>query len=90
MHLLSLLATALTLTAGLTSAMPSEAKTQISCIGVRTTSFRCFPLSSRKEIMWLMVCFWMREQLNNRRCDNSTINFTCCPPLTCGSDARCH
>ncbi|KAL4969403.1 uncharacterized protein BDV14DRAFT_165887 [Aspergillus stella-maris] len=28
--------------------------------------------------------------LNDRRCDNSTINFTCCPPLTCGSDARCH
>ncbi|KAL2831741.1 hypothetical protein BDW59DRAFT_139944 [Aspergillus cavernicola] len=28
--------------------------------------------------------------LNNRRCDNSTINLTCCPPLHCGSDSRCH
>ncbi|KAL4861307.1 hypothetical protein BDV12DRAFT_180478 [Aspergillus spectabilis] len=28
--------------------------------------------------------------LNNRRCDNSTINLTCCPPLRCGSDSRCH
>ncbi|KAL4883791.1 hypothetical protein BJY04DRAFT_24604 [Aspergillus karnatakaensis] len=27
--------------------------------------------------------------LNNRRCDNSTINYTCCPPLRCGSDSVC-
>ncbi|KAL4765067.1 uncharacterized protein BDW70DRAFT_128339 [Aspergillus foveolatus] len=62
MQLLSLaLLTTLLASAGVTTAMPSEFKTQISCIG-----------------------------LNNRACDNSTINLMCCPPLTCGSDARCH
>ncbi|KAI9367752.1 hypothetical protein BJX61DRAFT_547195 [Aspergillus egyptiacus] len=25
--------------------------------------------------------------LNDRYCDNSTINYTCCPPLKCGSDS---
>ncbi|KAL4803028.1 hypothetical protein BDV18DRAFT_163554 [Aspergillus unguis] len=28
--------------------------------------------------------------LNDRQCSNSTLSLTCCPPLQCGSDARCH
>ncbi|KAL4786618.1 hypothetical protein BJX76DRAFT_94924 [Aspergillus varians] len=28
--------------------------------------------------------------LNGRRCDNGTAGYSCCVPLTCGADARCH
>ncbi|KAL2818099.1 hypothetical protein BJX63DRAFT_384575 [Aspergillus granulosus] len=28
--------------------------------------------------------------LNDRYCDNVTVGLTCCPPLTCGSNSRCH
>ncbi|KAJ0412987.1 hypothetical protein BJY00DRAFT_320242 [Aspergillus carlsbadensis] len=28
--------------------------------------------------------------LNDRYCDNVTVGLTCCPPLTCGKDSRCH
>ncbi|KAL2870096.1 uncharacterized protein BJX67DRAFT_346563 [Aspergillus lucknowensis] len=28
--------------------------------------------------------------LNDRYCNNSTVGLTCCPPLRCGRDSRCH
>ncbi|KAL3490171.1 hypothetical protein BJX62DRAFT_207578 [Aspergillus germanicus] len=28
--------------------------------------------------------------LNDRYCDDVTVGLTCCPPLRCGSDSRCH
>lgn len=27
--------------------------------------------------------------LNDRMCSNGTMNYKCCPPLVCGSDAVC-